>query len=260
VSALFLFLGFLTLYKKRFIIAPILLSLSLSIKPTGILLVPLFVFYYLYSRPPFKAIVLSIFTSLIIYFATLSLFTNNNLIFYSQKLAQILFFTKVPVLSASAYNLWFILGGFSKIPDTVTYFLVSAKTWGLLITVVLNLVAFNLIRQKNIKAFLGALFIVSFGSWLFLTNMYERYLFNGILALLFLSIVEKKYLKYFLILSSISLLNMLQGPLAPPQILSFLNFDNMIFAKLLAAINIIIFLKILYTILKFHKNNYKSVI
>lgn len=257
VAALFLFIAFLSLYKKRFIISPVLLIVSLLIKPTGVLLVPLFIFYYLYSRTSIRALLISVFSSLLVYFVTLYIFTNNNLILYSQKLIQTLFFTKIPVLSASAFNLWFIVGGFSKTPDTITFLFLPAKLWGLLIAIALNLFAISLIRRKNIKAFLGALFIAGFGSWVFLTNMYERYLFNGILALFFLSIVDRKYLKYFFILSFISLLNMLQGPLAPYQVLDFLRLDNMIFSKILAAINIVIFLKISYSLLKTY--NYKKI-
>ncbi len=78
--------------------------------------------------------------------------------------------------------------------------------------------------------------------------MYERYLYNGLIALFFLSIVDRKYLKYFLILGSISLLNMLQGPLAPKQILNRLDTNNRIFVKFLAILNILIFIRVMYLI------------
>lgn len=246
ISALFIFLGFLMLHKKRFILSSFFLLLSLNIKPTVLLLTPLFIFYYLYLRPTFKTIVASLFISIMLFLASVSFFTNSNPIFYTQKLFNIFFFTKPPYLNVSAFNLWFIFSGFSKIPDTVTYFLISARTWGLLIVGRLNLIAFNLIRQKTIKSVFTAMFIAGFGSWLFLTNMYERYLFNGILALFFLSITERKYLKYFLILSIISLLNMLQGPLAPHWILNGLEMNNRIVAKFLALFNILIFFRVLY--------------
>lgn len=246
VSALLLFLGVFMLYKKRFIISSVLLTLSLNIKLTGLLITPLFIFYYLYLKPSLKTIVTSILISIILYLFSVSLFTNSNPIFYAQKLHHIFLFIKQPYLNVSAFNFWFIFSGSSRISDLITYFLFPSRYWGFLIMIGLNLVGFSIIRQKTMSSVLKAIFIVGFGSWLFLTNMYERYLFNGILALFFISIVDKKYLKYFLILGSISLLNMLQGPLAPPQISNVLDLDNKVVSKLLALLNIVIFFRILY--------------
>jgi Gpi18-like mannosyltransferase len=244
ISALLLLIAFLMLHKKRYVVAPILLILSLSIKPTGLLITPLFIFYYFYQKPHIKFVATGLVFSLLTHFILLSFFTNDNLFFYTQKLINIFFFSKQPHLSVSAFNFWYLFEGFSKTLDTKTYLLIPAKTWGYTAILVLNLIAFNLIRQKTIKSVFLSIFIVGFGSWLFLTNMYERYLFNAILALFFLSIIEQKFLKYFFLLSSISLLNMLQGPLAPKIILNLL--DNNLFSKLLAVSNILIFFWILY--------------
>lgn len=100
---------------------------------------------------------------------------------------------------------------------------------------------------------LAAVFISSFGGWLFLTNMYERYVFAGVVSLLFLSIYRKKFFKYFIILSLIYIFNMYNGWWFPEKIVwlreLFLWNDRLI-TRLLSAANVVIYGYVVWLIFK----------
>src|SRR3989304_7936565 len=67
------------------------------------------------------------------------------------------------------------------------------------------------IKSLNYKTIFNSLFIIGAGSWLFLTNMLDRYFFAGVVGGLFVTMHHPKLFKYWLITSLIFGLNLYRG-------------------------------------------------
>jgi len=155
------------------------------------------------------------------------------------------------MLNGNAFNLWFLLFGldFSK-SEFSDFFNLSYQFWGRLIYILLLIpVTLKFIRSKlNLENLLSTLLIFSFGSFLFLTNMHERYLypiFPLYLVLIFLN--RKLYrLKSFLIISVLHLVNLYNLWFYPdlPLLKQVLIWDNFLIGKILSFIFIIYFAQI----------------
>ena len=116
----------------------------------------------------------------------------------------------LPYVTNGAFNLWVLLHGFEGIKDTVPFLLsISYRYWGYFITGLFTVsILFRIFRRNASRYFFFASFLVAFASFLFLTKMHERYSILPLPFLLLASIKNKKLIKWFVALSSISLLNL----------------------------------------------------
>lgn len=244
ISALFLILAFVLVVRKQVIFPFLLIALAANLKPTALLFVPLFLYLNYLQKPPKLFIILGFLVALGSYLLSLSFFTvAEPLSFSLLKLSKILFFTKDPAVSISAFNFWSMIYGLNRISDLAPLLFIPARIWGLIIFILLNLWAMKILKPINLKNTFIALFIVGFGGWLFLTDMYERYLFTGMLAGLLVCLYDPKLLRYWLILSVIFLLDLVHGWIYPEQLESFRLFlisGDGIFVRLLSLANLAI--------------------
>ena len=129
----------------------------------------------------------------------------------------------------------------------------SAKNWGLLMVFVTTILSLKVIKNKKIENIFAAMFVAGFGSWLFMTGMHERYSFLAIVPLFLYSIFKKKYLKYFLILSTIFTLNLFIAYWPYEVCLDIkkvLELSNFLIARILSLINLLIYIRVTYLMLK----------
>lgn len=138
-----------------------------------------------------------------------SLFTTKSPLSYlCHELFNRVFLTLKPIITSDSLTFWrlFIFKKDTILSDPLL--IRNLTILGYLVYLVVSIISFSVVKKINLESIFAALFISSFGGWLFLTSMHERYLFTGIISLLFLSIYKAKYFLYFVILSTIYLIGM----------------------------------------------------
>jgi hypothetical protein len=183
----------------------------------------------------------------LLFFATTQVFTDKNVIAYSyEDLYTKIFQKAAPRLSANAFNFWRILQSSSIETQESKVLFIPAYIWSLIFYLTINFIAVKKIREVNTKNVVSAVFIISAGSWLFMTNMLDRYFFAAVVSGLFTVLYDKKLFKYWLILSLIFTLN-LYNQWWFPDSLEFLKrileWQGALITKILAGLNVILYLK-----------------
>lgn len=249
ISFLFLLLCFLCLYKKWSLGAIILFVLSVHIKPTSLIFLPLLIFMIFKFRINFKGVVLGIIISCILTYLIISVFTNENIIHFT----NVYLFPKVVHraefrVSTNSFNFWHILIGNAPFGQDFKFIFIPAKIWGYGVFIFINLLAFRLLSKRGMENIFKGMFLVSFGGWLFLTNMLERYAFAGVVSLFFYSIYNPKILRYWIPLSLIFWINLYHGWWFPNwlnPLHDILVWQDGLVTRILSLVNVLIFIRIL---------------
>jgi len=164
------------------------------------------------------------------------------------------------MLNGNAFNLWFLLFGLDFSKSEFTRFLgLTYQFWSrLLLFVFLLPVCIKFIKSKlTLTSLFTALLLTAFGSFIFLTNMHERYLYPifPVLSVLIFLPNPKFNIKSIVVLSIIHLINLYNlwfYPLFTP-FKELLITSNFIFCRILSFILIIICLNYLVRYLKSEK-------
>ena len=248
LSFLFLITSFILLTTKNSVWSPILYVIAINLKPDCIFLIPLFLFIWIKQKQDWKKLLLGTIMAAAFSIWTVTWFLDGKFLDLLSLLKTRLT-TSDGLMTLNAYNFWYIFYPFpSKMTlDVFAYFWIPAKIWGYIFWAIITGLSFKLVRDKKIERIFLTIFTVSFGGWLFMTGMHERYAFIGLVALLFYSIYQRAYFKYFLVLSVIYFLSMFfVFPL--PEFLSgvetVFKWQNQIIPRLLSLINLFIFVKI----------------
>lgn len=249
LSFFFLLLTFIFLVKRFLFFSPLLLLISAELKPTSLIFIPLFLWIYLRSKPTIMEFIAGWLTAFIFFVFSIWIFTDRDLMNFIQgELIPRIFFKSEFRVSTNAFNFWRIFIGNAALNQDTILFLIPTKIWGYLIFLLLYIYSLKLLKIFSTENIFKALFLIGFGGWLFLTNMLDRYLFAGIVLLLIISIYQKKFLKYWIILSLIFWLN-LYNQWWFPNNLDFLKeiliWQNYLISRILAVINVVLFLVIL---------------
>lgn len=250
LSFLPILLAFILESKKKFpILTPILFALSIAIKPTSLILVPIFIYIYIRNSHKKIEMATSGISIFIFFYATTNVFTNIGPIEYSwEVLSQKIFNKSATRLSANSFNFWRIFQTNNIQTAETTFLFLPAYIWSYTAYAVLNLYAVKLLKKVNLKSTLTAVFIVSAGSFLFMTNMLDRYFFAGIVSGLIICIFNHRLLKYWLILSLIFWINLYNQWWFPEflePLYKTLTWQDGLITKLLSIINVIVFLQML---------------
>jgi len=166
------------------------------------------------------------------------------------------------MLSGNAFNLWNLLYGLDLAlsPDLLLFGL-RAKIWGYLLTLLsLSLVICffikKIIRKKKVVVFdyFWLFLFFSFASFLFLTNMHERYLYPIFAPLAILAASKKISPKTYWLLASIHFLNLYTLWWYPKINLlqAFLEAQDFLLPRFFSLVLLGVFLKLLVA---YNKNN-----
>jgi hypothetical protein len=147
--------------------------------------------------------------------------------------------TSEGLVTLNAFNFWYIFYPYPSTVgfDTTKFLILTAKYWGIVMFFITTLLSLKIVKNIKLENIYGAIFVAGFGSWLFMTGMHERYSFLAIVALLFYSITQKKYFKYFIILSVIYFLSMFYVFSVPKQldgVKEIFNWNYQIVPRLLS--------------------------
>lgn len=234
------------------VISILLFFIGVSIKPTSIFLLPLLFYILFKNKISIKKIILGGVICLLLNYVIFKGFSDLNFVSFTLNTLLPRLLDRPPRLTTNSYNFWHIFALGRLWSDQKTFLFVPANIWSGAFFIVVNYLAFKMVKVKNTKSIIAALFTVSFGSWLFLTNMLERYAFVGIVTSLILSIYHPKMFKYWLILSLIYWLNLFRGWWFP-EFLAPLRFilttNNYIAGLFLSLGNVLIYLKIVLSLL-----------
>jgi len=239
LAFLFILLSFI--FYKTPSLSSLLFFISFSLKPTSFFLIPLFLYIYFRQKPKLISIIISISLCLLITYITISVFNISP-----DKLIQRIL-NRIDALTINSYNFWhiFVLDH----PPKTSFF---TKTLSFIFYLLLNLQSFKILNKKlDLKSIFSALFIISFGSWLFLTNMLDRYAFIGIVSGLFLCFYYPKILKYWIPLSLIFWLNLFRSWWFPSflwPLKDILTYRQAFAGLPLSLLNLFFFLKIVHHI------------
>ena len=226
--ALFLF------FKRKYFWAILSFMLSIYIKLSLIIFLPLFLLLFL--REKIRLIkVVAYFLIAIFCLVIISLpFVQGNAFNWLKNL----YITRVfggqgNMLTANAFNLWAIIFGidFSR-PDLGTFFGVTYKYWGIfLFGISYLLTLYGLFKKKfENQTFLLSFVLIALSSFMFLTNMHERYLYP---AFPYLSILVGEGIisfGWYFVISFIHLLNLYNLWFYPRInfLINFLEFDGIV--------------------------------
>ena len=151
---------------------------------------------------------------------------------------------EIGYLTANAFNFWWLVDP-GKTYDNILYFGLSARIWGIVITLMFFVVTLIWLSKKlSYPKIIFSLTISALVSFLFMTRIHERYLYPFFpYATIFLGMIPSFWPIYTLI-SLTHLLNLYHLFWSPS--LPFLEslYQNSNFANLLAIINLLLFILI----------------
>lgn len=116
-------------------------------------------------------------------------------------------------LTANAANLWSLLYGMEPIPDSIVVGgLVTARQLSLILFFgLLGVILVNLWRNYSEEKVWLTIVNVTMVSFCLLTRMHERYTYPALIPLFILTVKNKKYTKYLLVLMVTHMLNVYRG-------------------------------------------------
>ena len=252
LSFLFLIIAFILLMSKKYsVMSPIVYAIAANLKPNCALLLPIFLYVWYKQKQSFWKLLLGGLVAIIFTFWTVSWFTDQNVFVYTFTVLAKRLSTGEGLINYNAFNFWYIFYPFSRpgVLDTSMYWLLSAKNWGWVMVLISTVLSLKVIKKNKLESIFAAMFIAGFGSWLFMTGMHERYSFLAILPLLLFAVYKKKYLKYFLILSTIYTLNLIIAYWPYEiclEIKRVLELNNFLVARILSLANLIIYIRIVF--------------
>lgn len=223
----------------------ILFFIGGSLKPTSIFLIPLYLFVLYKLKPNYLYVLIGFVVCIIANYFIIKLFSNSG--YFNFVINGLLprLMDRPPRLSTNSFNFWHIFTLNNNISSDLLILYIRGKYWGFIAFVLINILNFWRYKVLNIKYIFSSLFIVSFGSWLFLTEMLERYAFAGIVSGLILVIYYPKMLKYWLILAIIFSINLYNGWWFPTQ-LNFIQYvlewNNGLIGGGLSVINVLVYI------------------
>jgi len=249
LGCFFLLLAFVSVVKKWFFWVPILMLLSIELKPTTLIFIPLLLAFIWYQRPSVLSFLSGLIVSLIIFVYTILIFTDSNIItFIREILIPKIFFKAEFRVSTNSFNFWHILIGDQALNQNTLFLWIPAKIWGWTAFLVLYVSVLKVIKSVTFENVFKSLTILGIGSWLFLTNMLDRYVFAGIVSLLILCIYNKELFRYWFVLSIIFWLNLFNHwwfPSSFSTLQQIMTWQGSLFTRFLALANLILFLVVL---------------
>jgi len=198
-------------------LTPVLFLIGLMTKPTVLILIPIFTFLYFYqllqqnSKKRLIYLGFSLVSCLILTTIMFFPFVSKSTIFQdiytiiTQRIAP----NSKGVIRASnsALNFYSLFFQIDHTSGNTLFLKISLTAWGYLFYILLNLFSIFLFLKSKIKSkhlpILSIIYIISQGSFLFMTGMLERYFFPAFMASILLLVLNFKNYGYLFILQNI---------------------------------------------------------
>lgn len=212
--AVFGFLAFTSLARSKAYLSLPLFFVSLYIKPTWSIFIPLYIFLLFVWKPKIPTVLIGILFSFLIFILTTMPFGGNDIVRFTQKvvISNILPSAKGSArASVSAFNFPTVFLKIDRDLDNTRILGVPANMLGIFGFSIINLFVFSYVRKIKDKLFVVvvSLFTIGFGSFLFLTNMLERYSFTSLVPLIILAIARPKVLIWAVLINAVIFANLI---------------------------------------------------
>jgi hypothetical protein len=214
VVAIFGFLSFVLLAYGRLNLSMFLYFVGMYIKPSWGIFIPFYLYALYLKRPVLKSLLPGIIAVLITLFIVSTPFAQKGVVNFTKEMwltKSILPIKSVGKASVSAFNFQTIFMKVDRSPFNERYLgIIPANKLGFISFLVLNFIAFKFLkRQKNfLWGVTVGMFILGLGSFLFMSNMLERYFFPGFVPLIIIMFTDLKTLIFGIIANLILMANM----------------------------------------------------
>lgn len=237
------------LYEKKYLKFVIFIILSVLYKSSLIIWAPIILTIMIYQKVKFKDLFkMSFLSSILIYFISLPFSIKNPLIWFYETMTKKILPGVMPQITANAMNFWALIFGLKpRLDELLIFNLISIRNISIIICLLFFIIiTFRLYKNFSMQSILLAITQISLITFTFMTRMHERYTFPALIPLLILCFYNRKYYKYFFILSITHLLNVYNWWWVPeiPFLISFLKIEFVI--RSLSLINTILTLKIIF--------------
>jgi hypothetical protein len=218
-DSLVTFLGltsFITLWKRMAWLSIPLMFLSFYLKPNWGIFIPLYIFLFILKKPQVKQIISGMAVALVLFWITTKPFSGGEVLSFSKWLWGSRLLPTATVAhkaSVSAFNFHSIVYTLDRTLETDTYLGISARTLGYILFVFLNVLAFRYIKKQktSLVSIFAGIFTIGFGSYLFLTNMLERYFFASFVPMIILMFTNPRVLVWGVIINLVVFVNLLHS-------------------------------------------------
>ena len=249
-------LSFVLISEKRIVLASIMLTSAILMKPQGLIFVPVFFFELLRENNLLnwvKASISMIVTSVIIIIP----FSPNLVpIWMIQLFKKTL--NEYPFASVNAFNFFSLIGA-NFISDSISCLIVSYHSLGLLFIIVITTFSWFLFIKGDKRIFTSAIALMILdGVFVFSTRMHERYIYPTV-ALSILTYIYIKDKRLILLSIGLSLTTYINTHYVLFE--SFQGIDRLNYSPILvitSTLNILLFaylIRVLYNIINTEKKN-----
>jgi len=190
-STMLVFSSFYLLWKEKYLLSPVFLSLAVLTKPQSIIFLPFVFLVLLLGKERRKILssknllrnILAFFLFILVFLLAFVPFSSGQNIFsfITERLRVTL--EQYPYTSVNAFNFWFLSSGFWQ-SDSHSLLFLSLQQWGVFLFsfMTLSLLVFlwkkwNQNQKANFKLLFLVLAMVAATAFLFLTRVHERHLF-----------------------------------------------------------------------------------
>ncbi|MDD2482719.1 MAG: hypothetical protein PHE32_02575 [Candidatus Shapirobacteria bacterium] len=237
-------------WQKKYIYSSLFFIISVLYKPSLLIWAPILLVCFLKNKIKIRELMVTIFFSL----SCISLISFpfnpveiNPLIWFYQTMTTKILPGAMPQITANAMNIWALIYGLlpQRLDKSLIFNLISHRQFSLIICSIFYLIiCFKLYKKYTIQNLLLSLVNITLITFMFMTRMHERYTFPALIPLLMLCFYDKKFIKYFFILSITHLLNVYNWWWIPniKPLIFILKQD--FFVRLISLTNLLITLKI----------------
>src|SRR4030042_4268511 len=250
-DSMYVFFFLLSVYlilQKRVTWSMFFLTISLLIKPNSLFVLPVYLLYLMrYTK--IRSVIYGGVASLMVIFLSGYYFIGNANVylivqFYTKYIREISGY-----ISSNAFNFWGLFYGFGPKSDSVSLFGLELFWWGIFLYLVMAVyLLVKLLKKCSEKQLIISLLLISYGSFIFLTRMHERYFYLSYIFLIITAFVYTKLRKYLYIATGVFFLNLYHYWWYPYLDISKQFFSLRVTEILLCLVNLGVF----YRILKFH--------
>lgn len=215
VVAIFGFLSFVLLAYGRPNLSMFIFFVGMYIKPSWGIFIPFYLYALYLKKPRIRSILPGIIAVLITLFIVSAPFAEHGVIQFTKSMwidKYIIPVKSVGKASVSAFNFHTIFLKVDRSFFNAKYLgVIAADKLGLIFFLILNVIAFKFLKSE--KNFLWGvtvgMFILGIGSFLFMSNMLERYFFPGLTPLIIIMFTDFKTLIYGIIMNLILMANII---------------------------------------------------
>ena len=252
IVSLFALGGIYFFWKKKYLLGILFYVFSILYKSSLIIWAPIFLIILIKNKISIKNIILSsLFLITLIYFISFPFnpVETHPLIWFYQTMSTKILPGFMDLITVNAMNFWALIFGLKyRIDSTLIINLISIRNVSLIICSILYLYTLiRLYKNYSIVNLLLALVNISLITFTFMTRMHERYSYPALIPLLLLCHYDRKFIKYFIVISITHLLNVFAVWGMPNITFVHSLLNNDITVRLISLVNTVITVKLVFS-------------